>query len=91
VGIGFDKEKRDRVLRERGVDLVDVDIVLADPRAITVDQVRGGELRHLTIGMGPDGRLLSVVWTRRGEGIRAMTAWKANAREQARYGARYGD
>jgi uncharacterized DUF497 family protein len=82
----WDEAKRQAVLAERGVDFADAEFVLQDERAVTAAQDRGSEVRYATIGMGPAGRLLTVVWTRRGTGYRVITAWKSNARERKEYG-----
>jgi len=86
VDLEWDEAKRQAVLAERGVDLADAEVVLLDDHALTFDQDHGSEVRHVTIGMGPSGRLLTVVWTRRGDQRRVITAWKSNARERRRYG-----
>ncbi|MDH5527898.1 MAG: BrnT family toxin [Nitrospirota bacterium] len=83
----WDEDKRRAVLTARGVDLADSESVLMDDRALTVEQRRGGETRHVTIGKGPTGRLLTVVWTVRGQRLRIVTAWKSNARERKQYEA----
>ncbi len=81
----WDEDKRRAVLAERGVDLADAEHVLMDSPTPQATQRRGDENRYVTIGMGPSGRLLTVVWTERGDRIRVITAWKANGRERARY------
>jgi len=82
----WDEDKRQAVLAARGVDLVDTELALLDEQAITVEQIRDGETRYATIGMGPSNRLLTVVWTIRGTRRRIITAWKSNARERRQYG-----
>lgn len=86
MDLEWDEAKRQAVLAERGVDLADTEAALLDERALTVTQDHGGEVRYATIGMGPLGRLLTVVWTRRGNKVRIITAWRSNARERRRYG-----
>lgn len=85
MDLEWDEAKRRAVLAERGVDLADAEYVLMDTPTPHATQRRSGETRHVTIGMGPSGRLLTVVWTERGDKVRIITAWKANDREQARY------
>ena len=86
MDLEWDEAKRRAVLAERGVDLADTEAALLDERALTITQRREGEVRYVTIGMGPFGRLLTVVWTRRGNKRRIITAWKSNARERREYG-----
>lgn len=82
----WDEAKRQAVLAERRVDFADTEAALLDDHAFTVDQDHGSEVRHVTIGKAPSGRLLTVVWTRRGDRRRVITAWRSNARERRRYG-----
>lgn len=81
----WDAEKRDAVMASRGVDFADAEHVLMDVPTPQATQHRDGEIRHVTIGMGPQGRLLTVIWTERGDKVRIITAWKSNEREQQRY------
>jgi len=46
-----------------------------------------GEERRITIGMAL-GRIFTVVYTMRGPVTWLITAWPANRKERARYGAR---
>jgi uncharacterized DUF497 family protein len=49
-----------------------------------------GEDRYQTIGF-LRGRMVMVVWTPRGEETHIISMRKANAREQARLGQRFGE
>jgi uncharacterized DUF497 family protein len=57
---------------------------LSDPFRIPAYRV-GGERRRAVLGSTEDGRLLFVVTTRRGNGIRVITARDATTSERRRY------
>ena len=90
--ITFDPAKRDKTLRERGLDFSDAGEVLTG-RAVTLLDAREdyGEDRYQTYGyLG--GRLVMVVWTPRGdEERRIISMRKTNDREQAQIGQRLGE
>jgi uncharacterized DUF497 family protein len=91
VRITFDPAKRDKTLRERGLDFADAGEVFAG-RVITFRDAREdyGEERYQTFGhLG--GRLVMVVWTPRGAARRIISMRKANDREQAQIGQRLGE
>jgi hypothetical protein len=49
-----------------------------------------GEQRILTVGYLRE-RMVVVVWTERGDDRHVISIRKANAREQARFGKRFGE
>ena len=60
--------------------------VFAGPtQTIADDRTDYGEIRFITIGR-LDGRMVVMVWTRRGATRRIISLRKANAREQSFYG-----
>ena len=60
--------------------------VFEDEWALTmVEQVIGGEQRHVTLGLDFLGRLLVVVYTYRLDDIRLISARPATKREQKIY------
>jgi uncharacterized protein len=87
----WDEDKRERTIRERGIDFVDAALIWRDPlRQERVDW-RGdyGETRIQTIGRSTLG-ILFVVYTERvlGDGqeiIRIISARKADKRERREY------
>jgi hypothetical protein len=84
--ISFDPAKRDRALRERGLDFLDAAEVFASITYRWVDDRHDyGEVRMVTIGR-LHGRMVVVVWTQRGETRHIISMRKANEREQAKYG-----
>ena len=83
--ISFDPEKRDKTLRERGLDFADADAVFGS--AIVTfedDRIVYPETRVVTFGF-LDGRMVAMVWTETAQGRRIISMRKANEREQARY------
>ena len=81
----WDERKRAANRAKHGVDFADAEHVLTDARALTIPDDRKGEARSVTLGMGPLGRLLVVVHTRRADAVRVISIRKANARERAKY------
>ncbi|MBI5136882.1 MAG: BrnT family toxin [Nitrospirae bacterium] len=81
----WDERKRADNLAKHGVDFADADYILSDANALTIPDHRHAESRFVTIGAGPTGRPLVVVYTHRGDRIRIISARKANDREQAKY------
>lgn len=81
----WDEAKRDRVLAERGIDFLDLAASLFDGRpVITIPSRRGDEERFITIGFVED-RAFALVWVRRGEAIRIITARRARDGEERTY------
>lgn len=84
--ISFDPAKRERTLRERGLDFTDAAEVFSAPNYRFVDdRFDYGEEREVAIGY-LHGRMIVIVWTRRGETRHVISMRKANEREQAKYG-----
>jgi uncharacterized DUF497 family protein len=87
VQIEFDPDKREKTLRERGLDFAQAGEVFAGMHFTQVDRrMDYGEERFITVGT-LNGRTVVVVWTPRGQSRRIISMRKANAREQARYKA----
>jgi len=84
----WDEVKRERNLRERKIDFIDV-LPLFENRVLEVVDERFdyGETRIKCLGE-LDGRVYVIVYTWRGENRRIISARKANAREQRAYYAR---
>ena len=81
--------KRIAVLEARGLDFIDAEILFDGRPLHTVASPRGAEERWLSVGE-LNGRLVAVVWTRRGDTIRIITMRRARNEEKQRYGALYG-
>jgi uncharacterized protein len=89
MSITFDSAKRERILRERGLDFADAAEVFAGPTYDEDDErFDYGERRVVTAGL-LRGRMVIVVWTPRGEARHVISMRrKANAKEQRRYRSR---
>ncbi|MEJ5991667.1 BrnT family toxin [Ramlibacter sp. PS3R-8] len=82
--VTYDPEKRERTLRERGLDFEDAAIVFAGV-TLEVEDTRKdyGEERIICFGLLA-GRMVVVGYTPRGADRHVFSMRKANAREQAR-------
>jgi uncharacterized protein len=86
VAFEWDEAKAASNLRKHGVDFADAAIALEDEFALTVkDSGVAQEERWVTLGVAPDGRLLVVVFTWRGERIRIISAREATSWERRKY------
>ena len=82
--IAFDPVKRDKTLRERGLDFEDAAIVFAGTTVEVEDTRRNyGEPRFICYGLLA-GRLVVVGYTPRGAARHVFSMRKANDREKAR-------
>ena len=88
--IEFDQAKRNWTLEARGLDMGRAQQVF-DGIGITFRDARldYGEQRLVRIGY-LDGRMVVLVWTKRGDVFRIISLRKANGREQALYEPRMG-
>ena len=86
--IEFDFKKQTINLRKHGIDLRDAAYVFLDARRLdaVAERQEYGEERRVVIGAVED-RVWVVVYTRRTDAIRLISARKANEREQKRYRA----
>jgi uncharacterized DUF497 family protein len=85
--ITFDPVKRDRTLRERGLDFADADHVFAGVTLDWPDERHDyGELRIIMVGYLHE-RMVIVCWTPRSGTRHVFSMRKANEREKAKYGA----
>lgn len=82
----WDDNKRHSNIEKHGIDFADATEVFDDPNQRTYQSTTGsGEERYLSIGMCR-GRLIAVIFTRRGEKIRIISARAARRIERERYG-----
>ena len=88
--ISFDPAKRVATLQNRGLDMSRADEAISGVN-VTIEDCRRdyGETRFITIAF-LDQRMVVIVWTSRGENCRVISMRKANDREQALYGPRFG-
>ncbi|OWJ77998.1 BrnT family toxin [Haematobacter missouriensis] len=83
--LDWDEDKRQRTLRERGLDFAEVASAEWDD-ALTAEDTREdyGERRFVSLVPIRD-RLCVVAWCIRGATLRVISLRKANARERKRY------
>jgi len=82
----WDAEKARRNLKKHGVRFSDAVTALEDERALTIrDAYSDDEERWITLGVDACGKLLVVVYTWRGEGLRLISARRAAFRERRQY------
>ncbi len=83
--ISFDPAKREKTLRERGVDFLDAVTVFAGPvHTFEDDRFEYPERRYVTAGLLA-GRMMIIIWTPTSDGRRVISMRKANAREKSNY------
>jgi len=86
MDIEFDLDKAARNQSKHDVSFAEAEPVFNDPLALTrEDEDAQGESRFVTMGMGALGRLLTVVWTQRGDVIRFISAREATRNERKTY------
>ena len=86
MGFEWDEAKRQRNIECHGVDFVDVVPLFDDPGADVFEDTRKnyGEQRFILLGVIL-GRLFQIVFTRRGDRIRIISARRGNKREERIY------
>jgi len=85
-GFEWDEVKARSNARKHDVDFADATLVLFDERALSgPDPSADGETRWIAIGADPNGRILLVVYTWRGDRIRIISARKASRNERRGY------
>jgi uncharacterized DUF497 family protein len=86
--IEFDPIKAASNLQKHGVHFADAEMVLQDPRALTIEDPDAvNEQRWITMGMDLTGRILLVVYTYRSDQIRIISIRKASRQEREKYHA----
>ena len=85
VNYQWDRGKAKANLLKHGVSFADAVAVFSDDAALTMVDNDPDEERFVTIGADAFGHILVVVYTRRGEEIRIISARKATARERRHY------
>ncbi len=81
----WDPRKAKENKSKHGVSFADAFAVFEAPNAVTIDDYRMGEHRHVTIGMDTFGRVLVAVYTWREDAIRIISARKAVRYEVRQY------
>jgi uncharacterized DUF497 family protein len=89
MAVSYDPAKREWMLRERGLDFEDAEIVFAGLTIDIADRRHDyGEPRINTVGH-LRGRMAIVCWTPRGGVRHVISMRKINDREKARYQKRF--
>ncbi|BBP02774.1 hypothetical protein TPL01_02060 [Sulfuriferula plumbiphila] len=84
--VEFDPTKAATNLKKHGISFSDAELVLFDPMALTnEDDATQGEARFGTVGVGAQNRVLTVVWTQRGNIIHLISARLATSHERRTY------
>ena len=81
----WDSEKAKSNLRKHGVDFADAVGVFHDPLALSRPDEAEGEERFLALGMDFLGRVLTVIYTLRGDDVRIISARAATRAERRSY------
>lgn len=83
----WDPRKARENVRNHGVSFEEAVTVFADWQSITVPDPEHsiGEERWIILGSSKRDNLLVVVHTERGDSIRIISAWHANARQRRQY------
>jgi uncharacterized protein len=89
VSYEWDPAKARANFAKHGIHFADATGTLEDQLALTIrDPFSSSEERWITLGMDSLGRLLVVIYTRRGDNVRIISARTATAREKLQYGER---
>lgn len=84
--VQWNKLKAEANLRKHGVDFADAAVALEDENALTIEDTDLGERRFKTLVLGPDIRVLLVVYAEQDDDtIRIISARKADRSERLQY------
>lgn len=83
--VEWDADKAAVNLTKHGVDFADGATVLEDEAALTIPDGDADEERFVTVGMDALGRVLTVIYTWRGDMPRLISARKASRSERRQY------
>jgi uncharacterized DUF497 family protein len=82
----WDETKRKSNLKKHGLDIKDGHLVYDDPDKLTYDSSRQGERRLLDLSFAVvRGRLLALIYTKRGDDVRVISFWPASREERKQY------
>lgn len=86
VAIEYDPAKSAANARKHGVSFEEAATALLDPHALAQeDDLAEGESRWVLLGLSAAGRLLTVVYTLRGDNVRLISARRATKKEERSY------
>lgn len=81
----WDPDKAAGNVRKHGIQFADAVLVLEDQLAISLQEVVDDEVRYVTIGMDALARVLTIVYTWRGNTVRMISARPATPNERRHY------
>ena len=86
MNIEYDPVKAKSNETKHGITFEEAATALLDENALSMEDVDSkGENRWLLVGMSEEARLLTVIYTLRGESIRLISARKATRKEAQSY------
>ena len=85
----WDEHKRLLNLRKHGFDFADAVFVFESPHVVVPSIQDGDERRFLATGI-MEGRMVTVVYTLRGQAVRIISMRRARHEERQRYQELYG-
>ncbi len=81
----WDEQKRQKLLSERGIDLVHAALIFENDVLTKVDnRADYGETRHISLGL-VENECFVVIHTDRHDTVRLITAWKGGRDEREQY------
>lgn len=82
----WDEKKRKSNLKKHGLDFRDACLVYENPDKCTYDASRGDECRLMDVALAViKGRLLTLVYTERGDDVRVISFRHASREERMQY------
>lgn len=82
----WDEAKRKANIRKHGLDFLDAGLIYDNPDKCTYESPRPDESRWMDIAMAViRGRLLTLIYTRRGDDIRVISFRPASREERTQY------
>lgn len=82
----WDEAKRKANLKKHGLDFKDAYLIYENPEKCTYEASRDDEYRLMDIALAViKGRLLTLVYTERGEDVRVISFRNASREERKRY------
>ena len=85
----WDENRRERNIRIHQIDFIDAQVLFDGRDTLTYHSPRGEEEQWATTGLF-EGRIITVIWTQRGDNIRIISARRARDNEQRAYRELYG-
>jgi uncharacterized protein len=86
VDIEWDPAKAASNLKKHGISFEEAATALLDPNALAQPDISSSEERWLLLGMSSEARLVTLIYTLRGEDrIRLISARKATRKEAKHY------